>query len=118
MRLPYWSLLEWFADPDPLVRVVFHALGVIGILMAVKGDVRPLLFWSVCHFVPLIFPINSTDLASLLKEFTTRRSIHLIAESVIAAIAACIAHRHMRHAATNLHRPRLQCLLLLPLSTR
>ena len=80
VRLPYWSLMEWFADPEPLVRVVFHALGVIGILMAVKGDVRPLLFWSVCHFAVLITPINSMDLWS----------IRLIAESVIATIAVYI----------------------------
>ena len=70
--------------------------------MAVKGDVRPLLFWNVAHFAPLIFSIASTDRASLLKEFTTDRSIHLFAESVIGAVAVYFAYRHMRHAAANL----------------
>jgi len=97
VRLPYWSLQEWFTDPEPLVRVVFHPLGIIGMLMAVKGDVRPLLFWNVAHFAPVIFPIASTGLAPLLKEFNTDRSIHLFAESVIGAVAVYFAHRHMRH---------------------
>ena len=108
VRLPYWSLQEWFTDPEPLMRVVFHALGIIGILMAVKGDVRPLLFWNVAHFAPLIFPIASTDLASLLKEFTTDRSIHLFAESVIGAVAAYFAYRNMGHKAASLQAAETQ----------
>lgn len=102
VRLPYWSLSEWLADPEPLARVVFHALGIIGILMALNRDVRPLLFWNVCHFAPLIFPVMSTDLASLVQEFTTGRSIHLFAESVIGAVAAYLAHRNMSHQAHSL----------------
>ena len=94
IRLPYWSPTEWVTEPGPLLGAAFHGLGFIGIVMAIKGDRRPLLFWSMCHLA-IVITLNfslSMDLADILDRFSSgpKRSI-LIVGSVIATIAVYIA---------------------------
>src|SRR4030095_13627661 len=52
--LPYRTVTDWTRDPDFWIWVIFYGAGFVGILMAVTGDRRPLLFWNVCYLVLLV----------------------------------------------------------------
>jgi hypothetical protein len=108
IRLPYWSLTDWLNDlkdlkggPPLFMWVAFDISGLVGILLAIRGDRRPFLFWNLCNlamtsavnFLP--FPMSWS---AVLDIFTVRPRILIFEASFISTIAICIAHREMRNA--------------------
>ena len=87
--LPYRSVTDWASDPIWVLSAAFDCLGFIGIVMALWGDRRALLFWNLCHL-------------ALLFAFRIERPI-LMGASVLATIAAFMANRRIRNGAASLH---------------
>ena len=69
-----------------VVEVAFLCTGFVGIVWALAGDSRPLLFWNLCHIATLI--------PGLLKSPAPVVPV-LIAGLVVATISTYIGHRQM-----------------------
>jgi hypothetical protein len=96
--LPYRTVTDWTRDPDLWIWVIFYGAGFVGILMAVTGDRRPLLFWNVCYLVLLVpawirFPMSMDILLRYPSNLEYPIRIFAV---VIATIAIYIGHRQMR----------------------
>src|SRR5688572_198858 len=48
--LPYRTLSDWAKDSLILTSALFHGLGLVAVVMGIKSDCRPLLFWNLCNF--------------------------------------------------------------------
>jgi len=96
--LPYRTVADWTRDPDLCIGVIFYGAGFVGILMAVTGDRRPLLFWNICYLVIVVpawvtFPWSidillqyPSNLEGPIRDFAV----------VIATVATYIGHGRMR----------------------
>lgn len=71
---------------DVVISVGFFCLGLVGIVMAITGDSRPLLSWNLCYIAILI--------GALFKSPAPVVPV-LIAGLLVATIGTYIGHRQM-----------------------
>jgi hypothetical protein len=90
--LPYRSAMEWVFDPDArlVVDLFFSCAGLVGIVVTLKGDRRPLFFWNICHLAILLTIAFSSPMhiAMLFNRFGTSFEPALVMAASITATVA------------------------------